>query len=154
MVINIPVWDKATSHFLNQWWLVYWSIHASLGLNDLKRSHFKDISTIWNLYFNVKWVYGPKPRSSRGNTSSNPQVSAFIPPSAFNRNKKWLCHGSDSTLVSHGSPIFTVQAIYKLLHKHFIIFHGPRRFGKLYMRYGYCMCYLNKREWTIYTHIV
>ena len=26
---------QATSHYLNQWWLVYWCIYASLGLNDL-----------------------------------------------------------------------------------------------------------------------
>ena len=25
---------KATSHYLNQWWLVYWRIYASLGLNE------------------------------------------------------------------------------------------------------------------------
>ena len=26
---------QATSHYLNQWWLIYWRIYASLGLNDL-----------------------------------------------------------------------------------------------------------------------
>ena len=26
---------QATSHYLNQWWLVYWCIYASLGLNEL-----------------------------------------------------------------------------------------------------------------------
>ena len=26
---------QATSHCLNQWWLVYWRIYASLGLNEL-----------------------------------------------------------------------------------------------------------------------
>ena len=26
---------EATSHYLNQWWLVYWRIYASLGLNEL-----------------------------------------------------------------------------------------------------------------------
>ena len=26
---------KATSHYLNQWWLVYWRIYTSLGLNEL-----------------------------------------------------------------------------------------------------------------------
>ena len=25
-----------TSHYLNQWWLVYWCIYASLGLNELR----------------------------------------------------------------------------------------------------------------------
>ena len=28
--------DQATSHYLNQWWLVYWRIYASLGLNELR----------------------------------------------------------------------------------------------------------------------
>ena len=27
--------DQATSHYLNQWWLIYWCIYASLGLNEL-----------------------------------------------------------------------------------------------------------------------
>ena len=26
---------QATSHYLNQWWFVYWWIYASLGLNEL-----------------------------------------------------------------------------------------------------------------------
>ena len=26
---------QATSHYLNQWWLVYWRIYASLSLNEL-----------------------------------------------------------------------------------------------------------------------
>ena len=30
-----PVRRQATSHYLNQWWLVYWRIYASLGLNEL-----------------------------------------------------------------------------------------------------------------------
>ena len=29
------VTSQATSHYLNQWWLVYWRIYASLSLNDL-----------------------------------------------------------------------------------------------------------------------
>ena len=28
---------QATSHFLNQWWLVYWRIYASLKLNGLSK---------------------------------------------------------------------------------------------------------------------
>ena len=26
---------QATSHYLNQWWLVYWRMYVSLGLNEL-----------------------------------------------------------------------------------------------------------------------
>ena len=29
--------DQATSHYLNQWWLVYWCIYVSLGLNSLRQ---------------------------------------------------------------------------------------------------------------------
>ena len=29
---------QATSHYLNQWWLVYWRIYASLGLNELNQN--------------------------------------------------------------------------------------------------------------------
>ena len=35
-------WDHGlapTSHYLNQWRLVYWGMHASLGLNDLNAIH-------------------------------------------------------------------------------------------------------------------
>ena len=28
---------QATSHYLNQWWIVHWRINASLGLNELIR---------------------------------------------------------------------------------------------------------------------
>ena len=31
---------QAASHYLNQWWLVYWRIYASLGLNELN-AHIK-----------------------------------------------------------------------------------------------------------------
>ena len=30
--------DQATSHYLNQWWLDYWRIYASLGLNELSEA--------------------------------------------------------------------------------------------------------------------
>ena len=30
---------QATSHYLNQWWLLYWHIYASLCLNQLKHMH-------------------------------------------------------------------------------------------------------------------
>ena len=30
--------DQATSHYLNQWWLEYWRIYASRGLNELSRN--------------------------------------------------------------------------------------------------------------------
>ena len=33
--------DQATSHYLNQWCLIYWRIYASLGLNVLKMNEYK-----------------------------------------------------------------------------------------------------------------
>ena len=40
--------DQATSHYLNQWWLVYWRIYASLGLNDLMS--FRWLLRAWGLF--------------------------------------------------------------------------------------------------------
>ena len=37
--------DQATSHYLNQWWLVYWCMYASLGLNELIKA--KTFSFHW-----------------------------------------------------------------------------------------------------------
>ena len=35
-LVQIMAWrGQATSHYLNQWWLVCWRIYASLGLNEL-----------------------------------------------------------------------------------------------------------------------
>ena len=41
---------QATSHYLNQWWLAYWRIYASLGLNELNTNQFaiNDIITTPN----------------------------------------------------------------------------------------------------------
>ena len=36
--------DQVKSHYLNQWWLVYWRIYASLGLNEL--THWGTLKTI------------------------------------------------------------------------------------------------------------
>ena len=35
LINNIPALVQATSHYLDQWWLVSWRIHASLGFNEL-----------------------------------------------------------------------------------------------------------------------
>ena len=42
---------QATSHYLNQWWLVYWRIYASLGLNELTlRSAETSCNIHWSFY--------------------------------------------------------------------------------------------------------
>ena len=57
---NIPALDQimawrrqATSHYLNQWWLVYWRIYASLGLNDLTRTIIANRT--WR-YLPIRWA--------------------------------------------------------------------------------------------------
>ena len=46
--------DQATGHYLNQWWLVYWRIYASLGLNELSSLGTAMIHTISK---NPYWVW-------------------------------------------------------------------------------------------------
>ena len=48
--------DQATSNYLNQWWLVYWRIFASLGLNELKGHmiHYKTpVRSI--IFYQIHW---------------------------------------------------------------------------------------------------
>ena len=37
LVLILFVAVQATSHYQNQWWLVYWRIYASLDLNELAK---------------------------------------------------------------------------------------------------------------------
>ena len=50
---------QATSHYLNQWWLVYWRIYASPGLNELTmQTHTVSSYFIIHLQLNIcmtKW---------------------------------------------------------------------------------------------------
>ena len=39
---------QAASHYLNQWWLVYWRIYTSLGLNELNNWVSTDGQTDWS----------------------------------------------------------------------------------------------------------
>ena len=34
-LVQIMAWRRPGGHYLNQWWLVYWCIYASHGLNEL-----------------------------------------------------------------------------------------------------------------------
>ena len=47
---------QATSHYLNQWWLVYWRIYASLGLNELTLLHDSKMGPRWHLCESVNFV--------------------------------------------------------------------------------------------------
>ena len=50
--------DQATNHYLNQWWLVYWPINASLGLVELI---LKKIYSILFSFFKVTNLTGRPP---------------------------------------------------------------------------------------------
>ena len=65
----------------------------------------------------INGVHGPEPRSSGGNTSSNPQVSALIPRPAFNAMQR-VCqrHGG----IQNAHPPALVQ---KPLCNQFIPYH-------------------------------
>ena len=43
-VVQIMVWRRSGDKpYLSQWWLVYWRIYASLGLNELNKSSKRDM---------------------------------------------------------------------------------------------------------------
>ena len=53
---------QATSHYLNQWWLVYWRIYASLSLNELmlpSKSHMlaSKLTSIYTVFGVKKFVH-------------------------------------------------------------------------------------------------
>ena len=65
----------------------------------------------------INGVQGPEPRSSGGNTSSNPQVSALIPRPAFNgRERMCQCHGSNQN--SHPPVLVRKRLCNQFLHNH------------------------------------
>ena len=47
--------DQATSHYLNQWWLIYWRIYASLGLNELIFGKESQRAYMWRLLIYRLW---------------------------------------------------------------------------------------------------
>ena len=49
--------NQATRHYLNQWWLVYWCIHASLSHNELKGEKLAWISSTVGGLFDSHMVY-------------------------------------------------------------------------------------------------
>ena len=63
----------------------------------------------------INGVHGPEPRSSGGNTSSNPQVSALISRPAFNGMER-MCHGSNQN--SHPPVVVRKPLYYQFIHYH------------------------------------
>ena len=55
--------NQATSHHLNQWWLVYWRIYASLGLNDLRWCRIMPVHKCCTFRWKRKNLLSPTPDS-------------------------------------------------------------------------------------------
>ena len=54
-LVKIMAWHQATNHCLNQWWLIYWRIFTSLGLNEL-------MCNSWNVKHNAKCIFSTRPK--------------------------------------------------------------------------------------------
>ena len=74
---------------------------------------------IYGMYV-INGVYGPEPRSSGGNASSNPQVSALIPRLA-SKGMERMCQRLGNNYNSHLSVL-----VRKPLHNPFIHYHTSK----------------------------
>ena len=79
---------QATSHYLNQWWLLYWRIYALLGLNEL-RCFFCMKHICW-LLAACKAPINMKLNSSCGNRVPN---SMYITGTRHFRNTSCIFYG-------------------------------------------------------------
>ena len=70
-LVQIMAWRRPSDkHYLNQWWLVYWCIYASLGLNELKYRKFvkPSKSFCWQQYRDKKAIWLNHNRSQTWST--------------------------------------------------------------------------------------
>ena len=65
----------------------------------------------------INGVHGPEPRSSEGNTSSNPQVSTLIPRPVFNGMER-MCQRHGSNQNSHPSVLMRKPSFNQSIHYH------------------------------------
>ena len=71
----------------------------------------------WWVRMIINGVHGPEPRSSGGNTSSNPQVSALIPRPAFDgMERMFQRHGSN--YISHPPVLVRKPLCNQFIHYH------------------------------------
>ena len=78
--------------------------------------HLRSINYYY-YYYVINGVHGPEPRWSRGNTSSNPQVSALIPRPAFNGMES-MCHRHGSNQNSHSPVLVRKPLCYQFIRYH------------------------------------
>ena len=71
---------------------------------------------MWYVYI-INGVHGPEPRSSGGNTSSNPQVSALIPRPVFNGIER-MCQRHGSNQNSHSPVLVRKPLCNQCIHYH------------------------------------
>ena len=93
------------------------------------RTNFWYVCLLERVYFNSKnaaikrgmyiinGVHVPEPRSSGGNASSNPQVSALISRPAFN-GMEGMCHRHGSTQNSHPPVLVRKPLCNQFIHYH------------------------------------
>ena len=74
----------------------------------------KNAAIMCGMYI-INGVHGPEPRSSGGNTSSNPQVSALIPRPAFNV-MEWMYQRHGSNQNSHPPVLLRKPLCNQFIH--------------------------------------
>ena len=112
----------APSHYLNQWWIVYWCIYTSLSLND-----FKNIRQLGWMLFEQGLPYIPRVNFSEGSLvrgplkwlwSEEPMVrrsfipkflyseSCYVPKIPYSERPStiWILCYEDSVVRSSSSP--------------------------------------------------
>ena len=67
--------------------------------------------------YKINGMHGPEPRSSDGNTSSNPQVLALTPRPAFNVMER-VCQRNGSNQNSHPPVLFRKPLCNQFIHYH------------------------------------
>ena len=76
----------------------------------------KNAAIMCGMYM-IYGVHGPEPRSSGGNTSSNPQVSARIPRPAFHGMER-MCQRHGSNQNSHTPVLVRIPLCNQFIHYH------------------------------------
>ena len=92
---------QATSHYLNQWWLVYWRIYASLGLNELIPGTTGQIQWLPNLARCVPVQMCPMPDVSQSRC-----VPYQMCPRPNNSSDIWDTHRATQQPILHSEYSF------------------------------------------------
>ena len=163
---------QSPSHYLNQWWLVYWRIYASLGLNELReyrtglpmrhiephiQGHKMFNNTLWSifsLWLSNIWEWEMILRNVLTNWLRH--------CSANDRNGSWTYINCILTLIprnTHCRPTYNAQLPalnWLILHRHITIQPSIGTFPKpetkllsliVLNTYGGCLIILSITAW-------